>query len=1740
MTSAAKPEKQSAPSPRALFTLVFMAGCLLIGFVWCSLFVRVFAPERRAAAPPPAASFDAQPALAWLRPDAVAAEQQKILALGSRYLGHPGMYAAEELVRARFRELGLELFEQTAHTVVPHTARREILSEPSLEPLLDVDVYPFMPNHLQPVVTRAEGVSGELVLLDRETLANRHDFHDVIGVIDAGANVDPSYAYQWARYAGLGLKAILIAHRNGIESLDIGTITKQAREQSSGLVSSVPVNFVRLAATPEVFAHLGERVRVRVRVDFVERANRTLFGVLRAKQRADEAIVVYAPYDTPAVLPDLAPGAIPAVNLAYLLNLARALAASRDTLTRDVVFVASGSSVMGEDGLNELLRVLSFNTFASRSNRLFDAFAPFERDQSKAVQGASSVLATRLAPLERTQSENAARLESVRAVLSAFSKPEFLQQAAPTRAALAALKDEARRFFDSEFQYVLNTVVFERQEPVLQAKLELERRRDSSADSPQFRRYLALRQALDRANSAAGSPAPVLLANNLAFVRDAHIRERAKARFEELLAHHQQRAHDLAQDRSVAEYFSRYREFALLRPHFTPDVDAAAKSEVITLHAQSARETQSVDLLLQATARKLGLEGERFHVEPIAQNPGTQLKIIENNCDPAPRSYYQMLYSTGYQVYGLVNLNRQAAYQQWASPVVAPFMTQLGTLSGSFAATGQLLLELAHGSGLIGSPQGYPWQRKSFGGKVLVSNIGQSVVPSYPLAHAVLAARSVDKKEAYSQPGFWENPLYMADPYGRFEKPEQAADFGVWWRMYSDGYAYTPLAVGYDADGFIAYMKDEGEESQRLFRSMMVPLTNEQLVKNVSIVTFRAAPMTIVDLTNPQNFKDYSGVQMLTTEGLTPFAKKCEFQGLGFITTFLPPDRRADILLQSSRPDNEYVKETRAFLIGPPPQKRGAPREIEGEGYLVADHPILLDVPFEAATSMLRVNGQRLDLQNRFGMADERTNSYHERTRQLLNEAKKPELTNREAVLKARDAVSYAGLNHPVLRESVFEAVVGILWYLGLLVPFVFFAEKLIFCYADVRRQLAAELVIFLVVFGLLRLLHPAFQMVRSSLMILLGFVIVLIATGITLIFTSKARENLAELRKRQGRVEGAEVNTLGVIASSFLVGLNNMHRRRVRTGLTCATLVLLTFVMICFTSTQNDVVDETVTVGRAEYQGLLSKHENFGPLSESELFALKSKFGDRFSVNERRFLTGERDWNERKRVTPRIQVNARGNGDARSATINSIMRLSADEPLRNKLRFLTQRAWFSAEQARDESSPAPLMLPDKLAERLGIVAAAVDASEVHVDINGTRFRVWSIFEAESLDALRDLDGRDLLPYDMERVANVDESADNQFLVPDDSPRVPAERVLLAPLRDLKLGNIAFSRDVVASVAIDMSRAGFRQAKQEIEAHLEKTALPASFGLDGVAYRGLRTRKLTLAGLLDLLVPLLLAGLTVLNTMRGSVYERKGEIYVYNAVGIAPRYILAMFFAEAFVYAVVGSVLGYILSQGTGRVLTALGYTGGLNMTFTSLATIYASLAIVAAVFVSTWFPARSAMEIAAPAEDSGWSLPAPDGDVLAFDLPFNFRARDRLAVLAFFERWLKEHGEGSAGPFFASIPALAIANEPDPVNQGAVPEMQLMVWLKPLDLAVSQSLAISTPTDAETGEFKARLVLTRQSGTREAWLRLNQSFVATLRRHFLHWRAVPNADRDALFVEAKAALQARYPEWARAAEAIS
>ncbi len=742
----------------------------------------------------------------------------------------------------------------------------------------------------------------------------------------------------------------------------------------------------------------------------------------------------------------------------------------------------------------------------------------------------------------------------------------------------------------------------------------------------------------------------------------------------------------------------------------------------------------------------------------------------------------------------------------------------------------------------------------------------------------------------YRKIGYFRFLMTFTDPYGRYRMPESIAEV----MPPSASGEYSPNIAAYGNDGIIRFAKDEGTLGQSVYKSIKL---NLYIVspESVNIVAFRASPVSILDLVNPQAMKAYASVEFIDREGLSPLQRYNATAGDDAVLTFVEPDRWFYIKLKAGAPDNELVQQTRGFLLGID-EKHYTPddtQEIEGRGYLAYDTPLLLDVPAKAARSLQWVNDHRLALQDRYSMADERTQQFAARVAQFLDESQQPDRSKHQQTLLARDALTYGTLNHPVLRESITEAVIGILWYLGLLVPFVFFFEKLVFGFTDIRKQLAAQAIVFLAVFLLLRLLHPAFEMIRSSLMVLLGFVIFLIAGGITVLFFGHLQENLEEIKKRRGIVTAAEVNTLGVIGTAFMLGLNNMHRRRLRTALTCATLVLITFAMICFTSIRSDLVDTAIAVGKAPYQGILVKRELFTPMTDGELFALRSKYEHQFKISPRRMYVGERTW-EQQLFNPKLEaVYEPKNSKASKVAFDSMLILGPDEPLQHRIKLLTKTRWFSAAQANQGAEPLAVIIPDTMAQKLGISTSAITdtapstspASDPGIDIriNGKTCRVVGVFDSASLAELKDLDGRPILPFDIEAMMSVRlypdpaNPQDGHALAGDDDPLLSSQRIVLAP-RELGI-DVTHAKPAktprLVSVAISLEGQAYKPARQVVDSYLEQSGRAAFYGLDGIAWMGKRARERSIAGLIELLIPLFIAAITVLNTMRGSVYERK-------------------------------------------------------------------------------------------------------------------------------------------------------------------------------------------------------------------------------------------------------------------------
>ncbi len=1739
-------EKTPTPGKKIIATIIVIISCLLILPLFASFFTKLFEPAERMDSLKPFREYSDKAMLEQVSHEKVAKYQNEINAFGSRFIASPGYEKTREYIISKFQEAGLEVKLQHTRTAYPQTSIREIRTqEGTLLP--DVEIYPFLPNSIQGVVTEPAGLEGQLIKITPDITEQRQSFNDCIGLIDArDGEFPPDFGFNWRAYATLGLKAVIIAHPEGMDKIP----WPRVNDRYNGIVSSNPVNYVRVAATPQIFNYIDKRIRLHLKSEWKPTTTTGIIGILRAENTVDKALIIRSHYDACSILPDKAPGTLQALSPAVQLALLDGLKNYRSSLRRDIIFLADGAEFMAADSSNSLVSTLDYNIGIARENKLLEALGTESGNELSGGQMEAKRNARNRPWIER-QEKNNTKHKWVKSCLSLFDNELFVIDPDTSKRLIEEkLKPETRDFLGEQIRYVLNTIVLERSETVTRERVLLEKekmrqgitRTISDPNDPIIKDYLKAKKIYDEALAVAGYGLVNMLQTKAEFARNINLREKIRQRFIELDEYHTFRAQQLQERLDIVALFNPYTEIVTLESKMLPTPDnSTPQREGLAFKVNGMRSTdsqpQTMLAMLQASLQQLDMNGKVFLP---ALNNSTMSNLEDNHLSTMPDMASSIFSTFGYPHFTIVNMNRVDTYESYASPVDLPYMHNTQSIHRSLQVVSDTILSLAHGVGIFkASPTRY-WLPRSYGGQVLVSNVGQSVVPNYPLKDAIVFTRGRIDAGMLSLPGYYWHMLKFTGPYGEYDLPHNSSDFAGWWNIYTTR-GYSPMAASIGPDGLVQFMKDEGEEGQRLYKSVRLPFQADGTWENVTIVTFRASPMTIIDMTNPQTMDKYTGVVFTERDGLQTPRKNCAFDNGYIFTNFLDPTEPYYIQLRAGAAGNEQVQKTRAFLLNMAdhytPNKE---KEIDGLGYLPDSTPFLLDTAYEAAKSMLFVNGQRLALQQRHDMEDNRTKDYQEKSLERIKKCDDAELNYKERLLLSREALTYATLNHPVIRESVTEAVWGIIWYLGLLAPFCFFFEKLVFGFPDIRKQITTIAISFLAVFVLLRYLHPAFEMVRSPLMILLGFIIIMISGGITLLFATKFRENLEGLRKSQGKVKAAEINVMGAIASAFMLGLNNMHRRKVRTGLTCITLILMTFVMICFTSVQSDLVDEQVPLGKAPYTGLLIKKEQLYNALGS-LQAVRQEYGDEFEVSPRCMVFGTQHWQENETFLPELKINYTAQDRNKTLDLDSIVMFGSGEPLRDKIEFLTERTWFTKTDEKI-SAPLPAFIPDKIAQQLGItpqqVNNALNDGGLEAKVNGKTIYIRGIFSAESYNNLRDLDGLDLLPYDITRMQSV--TVDGKTMdveVQEDDPRIPAERLLLMPYRP-NMGiranyalNAGSGLGVVVSIAVAMPEAGYGHASDTINSYLERKAELVYYGLGGIAFRGKRTRESSIEGLFQMLIPLIIAALTVLNTMKGSVYERRDEIFVYNAVGIAPKYVFFMFFAEAIVYAVVGSVFGYLLSQGIGKIFLTIDpeseLTGGLNMTFTSLMTIYASLAISASVFLSTLFPARSAMEIASPADDAGWDLPEPDGDKLLFSLPFTFNTQDRVAVLEFFNRFLLDHAEGSAGRFFSGPPQIGLHEELDELNKkGYIPQITSTVWLKPFDLGVSQEMEISMPIDPETGEFIARIELHRLSGTREAWMRLNKGYIRLVRRHFLHWRAVNKQERLEMFNEAQTNLR--------------
>jgi hypothetical protein len=166
---------------------------------------------------------------------------------------------------------------------------------------------------------------------------------------------------------------------------------------------------------------------------------------------------------------------------------------------------------------------------------------------------------------------------------------------------------------------------------------------------------------------------------------------------------------------------------------------------------------------------------------------------------------------------------------------------------------------------------------------------------------------------------------------------------------------------------------------------------------------------------------------------------------------------------------------------------------------------------------------------------------------------------------------------------------------------------------------------------------------------------------------------------------------------------------------------------------------------------------------------------------------------------------------------------------------------------------------------------------------------------------------------------------------------------------------------------------------------------------------------------------------------------------------------------------------------------------------------------VIGVVLLSTLYPARKASEVATPAIERSWQLPDPEGDTWVIPMPFAVTGEQATALTGFMTEWFEAYEEYSIGDFVTQD----VSSHEEQTGYGTSYVIELMAWVAPFDLGVSQKVRLRTlPTDMED-VFEIQLQLERVSGDVSSWRRVNRRFLNTLRKQFLIWRTLGAEERD-------------------------
>ncbi len=931
---------------------------------------------------------------------------------------------------------------------------------------------------------------------------------------------------------------------------------------------------------------------------------------------------------------------------------------------------------------------------------------------------------------------------------------------------------------------------------------------------------------------------------------------------------------------------------------------------------------------------------------------------------------------------------------------------------------------------------------RRFRGRLVTFDPGKSFVPDDPVVGGVgllALGRAGAARVSQGGVGVRGHRIGVADAEGWFELLN-AESYKYWDQWTIEGYSLD------EASGDIVMAVDLGLEGAAQYP---VDFTFDRAVKTRSAVLFPCVATDLYDLVDPRYLSERDKLSMFDTGNAQPFAYGYSMgaslprtsTSAAYATVFSKPGMRLKIGVASS-----LLGQRMLFLDAESSQTR---RAAQGLGYEMDQNRLIANTPFQVLRDMHTLNESRINMVNRYGIENKRLERLHTAAGSALEKARQAieSLQWDTFIEHARRGLGLESRAYPDVLGTANDVIKGIVFYMALLLPFAFFCERLFFAFPDLKRRIPAFVGIFAVSYLLLRLVHPAFRIVETSEVILLGIVILALCLIVLWISTRRFETLMHKMKQESARVHQTDVSRAGATASAFGLGVSNMRRRKVRTFLTCTAVVLLMFTVLSFTSVQTSLRPRKVLrPNTPAYQGALVRDRSWVAMKHLALEHLEGEFDGVGTLVRRSWLLPRRPQMDFLKLVIDVRSADRADAGKHMARAFGLVGFEPGETDVSGIdAALESGRWF------DAADHDACILPDTMAERLGIGPEELGKARVH--LLGMDVTVIGIVDAEVYNEYCDLDNERMTPLDyttlsreaLGRASNAqkDVSAIEGRASLETYTHLDVGNTVIMPYKTvLDLGGFAQS----VAIAIDDGDVGERVSRL-----LDRMAVTVFVGENDqvMVYSSLAASAV--GGMGNVIVPILIAALMILNTMSGSVHERLNEIGTYSSVGLAPSHIGALFLAEACVYAILGGVTGYVLGQLITRCLYAVGALGGLTLNYSSLASVMATVVVMITVVLSTIYPARMASRMAVPDVTRKWSLPEPKGDDWRFDFPFTVSGQEVAGLFVFFNYFFLSFEEQSTGRFYTAD------NETGRFDDGGVQgyRLGLRVWLAPYDFSI-------------------------------------------------------------------------------------